>query len=264
MKKILLFLVLSSQLGWSQNTGQNVVSVIAIVNHSVTQNIFTEVSGNLQNIGQTNHIGILTVSALSGGIGGYQVQASVQGSVDGTNYFDLGPITSGSTIATLSSPIVRFYGYGAFPYVRVKAIFNSAGPTTISFNIIYQGYSIAVNNLIDSYGTLTQMQSFFIDTLVTGSVTTLLLTPPDTLHSSALYGLGVFSDATGTTLNIGCGPLNLSTTALIYKVYNLGTARTILQPPNLRPIAQCPAGQYMSYSLAGTPAVSLSFQFRFE
>ena len=258
MKTLLLSLLIAVGC-YAQTSGANVINQSAISRSGAVSLPVTLTSSALQNIGQTNHVLVLLVSVATGGT--FSGTLSVQGSVNGTLWFDIGQPQQPLDLTQTQLPY-RAYGFGSYPFVRARLAITGTG-TSLSLNVTYLGYSVPVNTLVDYYSTLNPLLNVSNGTLVTGAVLTGLVNHTDATHQIALYSLSVFSDAAGTTLNIGCGTVGIGTVDVLI-LSNLGTTRTFLIGPSVRPIVTCGPGQDITYTLAGTPVVTANVQYRYE
>lgn len=252
MKYIALFLALVAS-SFAQSTGSNVVNIIPVVASTTITSSQTFTSASLQNIGQTNHVGILNVTASSGS---NIATCAIEGSVDGTNWQAIGnSVNFGITAGVIQQ--FRFYGYGSYPNIRVNVAFLLNSSPSVTFSINYIGNSIPSNVLVDMSGGAANMRVLWNPGLTGGGVITSLLVPSATQRFN-LYAISLFSDATGTNITLQCG---VNTAAYIG---NLGVTRTIIWPSSLRPYISCSPGETFSYTLAGTPVVSMSLSYRLE
>lgn len=254
MKYIALFLALVSS-SFAQSTGSNVVNIIPVLASTTITSNQTFTSSPLQNIGQTNHVGILNITAATGSI---SATCSIEGSVDGTNYQAIGNIVV-FALNTAANQQFRFYGYGSYPNIRTKVAVSMSSSPSLTFSISYIGNSIPSNTLVDMSGGASPLTTLLLQSMTGGGVTTTLTIPSQSTQRFNLYGMDIYSDATGTDLVIAC-----SGGRFVKQISNLGTTRTFIFPASLRPYATCPPGDSVTYNLLGTPVVVMNLHYRFE
>lgn len=251
---------------FGQNTGQNVVTSFAINSTTAITNATYTCSTSsctpgipIQNIGQTNHILIISVTASNTNMAIFSCQ--LQGSQDGTNWYGIGIATSNLQPSGVSQS--KCSGYGSSPYVRSVITTTGVTGNSVTFSALYIGNSIPSNVLVDMSGLNSQMKNSHISGLVGSNVSTQLIAGIAGA-SISIYGMQVQSDATGTTMLFSCSTNSGSGNLWVYGLDLVPTTGTIKYPPNLRPLMTCLPGDSINYQLVGTPVANISFQYRAE
>lgn len=256
MKNLFILIAIAGSLV-AQNTGQNVVNQTVVASNSRTAD-FTLTSSAVQNIGQSNHTMVINITANTLDDNAVTASCSIQGSINGTTWQDIGNVTT-FPITGLSSLIgqIKCYGYGSYPYIRTSMSMTRINTGSITFSGTYLGTSIPVNSLIDYGANISPLLYGTNTPLVKSGVLTTLFTAP-VYQSINVYGMSISSDATGTVLVFACS----GTTVL--QLDSIGTQRFINFPAGLRPFISCPLGRTLTYTLTGTPTVTLNVAYRLE
>lgn len=243
-------------IAYGQTTGGNVVSALAIagpITMSSGSSNLTVVSTQLQNIGQTSHTAIAVVTA---GIHNVTVTCTIEGSADGTNYFNIG-VSAFQVLFPLAGGTTKCFGYGAYPSVRVKIQLVAVASYVVPINVTYSGTSTSSNVLVDSGGANMNMTAYNV-ALITGSS---VLQGPVVGQGISIYGIQVYSqDATATSIILTC---TTGTQSML--IGNIGTAKTIIMPESLRPYMTCIAGDSLTATYVGTTLqTQINISLRFE
>lgn len=262
MKKILLFLLVSSQFGWSQNTGQNVVNFgtkqLFGTNTITLANATTYNSIVIQNIGQTSH-GITIIQ--QSGTAGQTYNFVMQGAVDdqgnscgsGTNWFNIGPPT---TVSSATFPLAsNGSGFQPYPCLRVQI---NATTTNAVVTVNYQGSSNPSHNLIDSIASSDGIVGQVTSIPGAGNASIVV---PLVGTKVVIYWLTLDIPTTATSgVTLRC---NSSSGTIIYQILN-ATGVYIL-PNSVREYLTCPIGQTLfGVSAAGTGFVVANIGYRLE
>lgn len=266
MKKLLMLLVIS-QLGWSQNTGQNVVNLVISPTTTYTGGTRTITSAVLQNIGQTSHqvtlkfVGINNTASLPITL----VSGNIQGSQNGTDWFNIGPTQSGSAPSTVgTTTIVNFSGYLPYPYIRVVVVFTIPSSNTSSLAINYVGSSAPSAIIVDSLAGPSNLST--IGAAVATSTGYALLNSGFTNAKLTLYGLAITAPSSATEFTLACS--TNSTTADGNTVLVLDTNGANLNftwPVGVRAYFQCPTiGDVLIYKFTGTGTFTVALSVRGE
>lgn len=274
MKKLILGLLFAG-LGWSQNTGQNVVSLnlncpsstnpvtCSATSRTLAIGTTNIISAVLQNIGQTSHIVQTSIGSIAAG-GSATLVKVIQGSPDCATWFNIGPVTNFSISSTLQSGnTITTVGYGAFPCLRVYGTITVAG-NTIQLNTSYSGTSAPVFNNIDQFSPNIGLSSYVAAMVY---IPTKIAAPPVILNEAALvalYGYSIFAPSTVTGLIIYCsdttGSPNSANLVAISNVTNLAAIST----PSIRAIGSCAPNEYLWYSATGSGTATINVQYRIE
>lgn len=254
MKNIFILIAIAGSLV-AQNTGQNVVTQVVLASAARSVDA-TFNSSTVQNIGQTNHTIVMNVTANTLVANAVTLSCVIQASLDGTNWQSIGNTTTFLVdIFTLGQ--LRCYGYGSYPYIRTQILLQRTNGGALTFSASYIGTSVPVNNLID-YGSNISPLVNTSGALVKSAVRTSLLSAGAT-QSVNIYGMSLSSDATGTVLVFDC-----TAGQAAFQLDAIGTARFMNFPVGLRPLISCGLGQTFSYTLTGTPNVTLNVAYRVE
>lgn len=261
MKKLILGLIFAG-LSFSQNTGQNVVSLNLITNATYTNAACSVAcsltTGALQNIGQTSHIVKLQFRLITGTVSYF---GNIQGSADCTNWFNIGPTVDLNPL--VSNSTLTLIGYGAFPCIRVTgSITVAAASQAALIEESYTGTSAPVFNNVDEFSANSGMITFAVSPIVYGANT--LIESPIGNANVITYGFSVYAPSTLTSLTFFCSPDGTAVSSTPMIIAN-GTNLQAIQPIEIRPIFTCSGFTRLYYVAVGSGAASsLNVQYRIE
>lgn len=252
-----------------QNTGQNVVSV-AVIPSQVISASTVFLSPSVQNIGQTSHTLTVMAALTSGSTGGETISAVIQGSIDGVNWFGIGPFVNSPLVcgATTfgcqqvgSASVFTLSGFQSYQYLRTNVIIVVGVGDTVTISGQYQGSSSPSHNLVDTTGYDTSM--LFHNIVANGSVsgTTSALTPVvsgSNTGSPFVYGLVLnYVGATTNSIFVGCGGSGVLTTSIVSLNNLTGAANNpIIFPSELRPLFGCSQGSQVMIQVVSSGTVA--------
>ena len=254
-------------LAWGQSTGQNVVNVRVLATTAVAAGYNYYTSGNLQNIGQSTHQ--IQVKMTGGTYDFYSVTAVMQGSPDGTNWVNLGPVTYygaiGNSMAIPPQPyaspyIVRAVGYQSMPYLRTNVIVYWTNPVPLTVAIEYQGGStpsIVQADLVGSTGGMATA-SITAGASALGTSYSIQNPLPTAQQVPTLYGYVLSAPSTITNASLFCASQGViaETTLLAFITPSYTTTGVVVSsPPTMRSLGQCKAGEQIVLRVTG-PALS--------
>lgn len=230
-----------------QNTGQNVVTVIAIPQQnlvSVTGRQFT--IGPLQNIGQSSHIAKVVVTGNGGST--WSLTSTIQGSNDGITYFNIGSYAVGGG-GSGAGGIVTVTGTQSFPYLEFSLNITTTG--TVGINAVYTGNSSPAIVQAD----LTDVIVNLLNTTSAGSGATSTALTTTAIPTGAIvvvYGLDLYISADVASLLVRCHTL---TSQHLINI-PVGTVPASIShfhyEVELRPYGSCPANDYPELVTTGT------------
>jgi hypothetical protein len=276
MKKIILGLLIVVANGFGQTTGANTVITQVLNSTNLTSSSGPRFicstsscpSGQtIQNISQTNHAVVLSITASSVASASSTIGLSISGSTDNVTFNAIGiqTFTLLNLIGATKNAQLKIFGYGTYPYLSITVNTNLQGSDTVTAGVIYVGNSVPINSLVDLNGTQNNMSSFVVNSLVGGATPTLINFPA--VNASLLnpfiniYGLKVFSDSTGTVLTFSCSSTG---SPIIDQFSSLGTNTFQIEQVSLRPHFSCPNIGGIFYTLTGTPVASMVLTYRIE
>lgn len=258
MKPLLLSVVFAIGC-YAQTTGANVITLPLATNTASTSTV-NATSTTLQNIGQSYHSLVINISNIVGGALLIQLTANIQASQDGTNWFNIG---TGVTVSLINDGIpVIVTASGSYPWIRVKYTITKTSATSFVYSVTYIGNSTGGGTLVDYLQTRSNTMAF-TSTLASPALLANLIN--HTTGYIVVYGLAVYSDATGTTFDLAC--VNTAQPSIITPVVhisNLGFIRQSVWPVTLRAYFSCPAGSDLRYSSPGTSVLDLNLTYREE
>lgn len=257
---------------WGQSTGQNVVEIAMNSSNSTgftsaayTQTITTQTtftSNVLQNIGQTSHTVQVQVTTATVD---YAVTGGVQGSLDGSNWFFIGPSINTNSVNFLANQTeVDISGFQSYPYVRTTVTVSPVSNASLVVRITYVGNSSPSHNLVDMRGTDVNMNNFGFAAAVPG--TPQPLTPGFSGVSVSLYSMSISIPSTVTALTIGCsedGGVSIGT-QVVAIVNAFTTSQELIWPSVVRPYITCGSGTRLWMQVTGTGNMSVVGTYRYE
>lgn len=261
---------------FGQSTGANVVSTVVIPTGTVTTANTPLVCSTsscvgaplpIQNIGQTNHSVLVTVTAIHFTASRISYTCVMQGSTDNVNWRNAGtPVVVFLTPLTTPVPFPisnACYGYGSFPYLRTLITPNIVTTgNSITWGVTYQGNSVPSNSINDSFGSQMGLTNLTGQLDNTGEIA--VLVSPPSIGGAVLYGLMLWSDNTGTFISFGCNTSGASMPAVSFLVRNLGVTQTQIFGPSSRPLLTCPYGEGIFYQEDGTAVIYFTAIYRIE
>lgn len=185
----------------AQTTGANVVSVPLGTRTVFSGSPYTLVTPPLQNIGQTNHeVDIVGTGWTDSFVNFWQVDGSMQGSLDGVTWFNLG--IPQLNFGLLNNTRIRIVASGAFPYLRFNGTITVSGEPSVVVKINYTGISIPVFDQNPSSAPFLGSQDNFqfsrFQNQAFGAAQQINLATCNTANAfPQLYG-GIFSNETAT------------------------------------------------------------------
>lgn len=283
MKRFLAGLFISFSL-FGQNIGQNVIVSNILpaltITGTVTTNYLCSTSSCpqgrnarvIQNIGQSAHQLKLVFTSVTGSSG--TGSAEIDGSLDGTTWFQLGaPIGFGIT-SGLTSQAQTFQGFGSYPYLRTNITLHSATPDHFVVNADYIGNAVPTAIQVDMFGATTQMLTTCTNT---GSVHCDRFTnnaifvdttagPGGSAKQVTLYGINLNFPATTTGYQLKCGSSTTNDGTVIELENIAASIHDYIIPVGIRPLFQCPVGDSLSvlYSDSGAGVLYSTLFYRLE
>jgi len=223
-----------------------------VANQGVTQPVFsnadcssTLTSVPLQNIGQVGHAVAYTITS-----GGVNVQPVIQGSANGTTYFQI------SNNAPSQPGIIS--GVGAYPFLRVQVTGGGAG-CRITAN--YTGSTVATTiNLTGSNAQFMYQFNPFTAAPAGTTANSANLTPPYGDASGYLVFSYVGTGPTGSTIAVNSidGPTNTTNTVA---TFNLATTAATAQ---VFPLPRYSTGTvFLTYTAGGASATTFTVSYYF-
>lgn len=254
MRKIIItFLSLVGCL-FGQNSGQNVVTVRTIASQTIVANS-SFVSAAIQNIGQSSHIFKVIISAQTVS---WNATASIQGSIDGTTYFNIGPVNVASSI--VSAPFtLTCTGTQSFPYIRTNVSITLNAPGSVTLIGTYTGNSSPaivqadLNNTIG--GMINTSNTLTLPALNVG----FQITPVTATQQDVIYGFDLIVPSTATSFSLHCD----NATVLWEGALPLAWGH-LEQPLGIRSFGACPFGSLVQIDMAGTGTANYTAVHRYE
>lgn len=256
MRKLIFGLLTLTSYIWGQNTGQNVVNVRVIASQTITTTT-SFISAPLQNIGQSSHIFKIIIGAQTVG---YNAQASIQGSIDGVSYFNIGPVQVRSGIVT--APLtITCTGTQSYPFIRTNVLITLLAPGSVTLIGNYTGNSspaIVQSDLTNTIGGMIYTTSGTLTLPITTN--NFPITPVTATQQDVLYGFDLIVPSTATSFSLQCDD---GTTVII--AGSLPGAWYHLQMPlEIRPFGACPLGSLVELTIAGTGTANYLAIHRYE
>ncbi len=254
--RMLLGLILASSL-LAQTSGSNVVTIQVIPQQNVLLGK-TFTSTNLQNIGQSSHILKLTITTTNL----WSLTAVIQGSNDGTTYYNIGPVNSTGSLAAVTGYTVTATGSQSYPFIRtLVTVAFSLNNSNFNINGLYIGNSSPsivqtdLSSIISSTSSFTRDQDLPASAVDMGAAIT--------GARQVLYGFDVFLPATATNFSISC----LASGVILYDMPTGAAplAWVHLQAPvSIRPYGNCDYGDKYTFTSAGTGRIGFTVIQRWE
>lgn len=197
-------------------------------------------SSAVPNIGQSAHSVRLVLRTSGITSVDWSVQGvAVQGSDNGTTWFNIGPgVTEsgsaggGTGASGLSPVIIQLTGYGSYPYVRVSGTLQAgSGGTHGLVDGYYSGNSSPASVLADSFASGLSTSVVTVSATSPGAAVNITVGGTPTFYGVVLTGPG-----TVTRVVVGCQSGGVGTLVDI----NPFTSPFVL-PASLRPYGQCTA-----------------------
>lgn len=260
MKKLILVLFsLGSAFG--QNTGQNVVNVALRPSANlVAPGSITLTYPNIQNIGQSSHNVTVRYSSVASGI----YSSTIQGSWDGTNYFNISPVAVANTSASAQNiGILQNTGYQSFPYIRVVVTVNNS--SDVILGVYYSGSSAPSVVISENSGRESNINTITSSSIPTGSNT--LFVSAVAGASISIYSLSIYPSAGATLFDMWCGRSNADSTKDkdIMNVQNLSGVGKVEWGSSLRQYSTCPNGDAIWVNLtSSSTGVAINMSYRLE
>lgn len=264
MKKLILGLLFAVS-GFGQTSGANVINVLIQNPTALVPGAHTITSSTLQNIGQTSHQVIMVLVNGDAVRGVTVASAQMQGSIDGTTWFAIGPVYA-SPIYGLGTFVFNVSGYRAYPYLRfTTTVTPDANNVSTTLSLFYVGNSSPSLVIDDSLGSISNLTTNGIS--AASSTTNVSLTGNIFAGQKAtLYGLVITAPSTGTLFTLTCTSDGIiSSSAAILILATNAANLNFIWPVGVRPYFQCPnAGDQISYKFTGTGGWVGSISFRGE
>jgi len=264
MKKLILFFLVLG-LSFGQTSGANVVYIPYNSNISTgfATTAFTQaitggtafISNPLQNIGQSSHTLAITITGSSVN---FTINAEIDGSLDGTNWFNIGPPLS-VVYQNMNSQISGFQSY---PFIRTKATITPGGSDTLTVKMTYVGNSSPSHNLID----ILQGDAPIVNSTpatITAGTNDNVLAAVSMFYSNTLYGLILNVPSTVTALTVHCG-LTASSPVNVLNLPALSAQGVFVLPTGMRAYAQCALGTGLYLNSTGTGSIGVTAVTRLE
>lgn len=250
----LLVLVLVANVE-AQSTGQNVRGLKWVSASAITvPTTFTSI--DLPNIGQTSHAALISIS---GQTHNWNATAVIQGSMDGTNWFAIGPGVYPASVFLSTQSSISFAAFGTYPHLRCTAQVTPTGGDTLTVNAYYYGNSTPGLVSVDTTSLLSPVGSLSQGVAPSTNGALIINANPGTAFT--FYGMFAYMPAGLASVNLFCSP---SGTVL----FNLPTIPAaglpVIFPASLRPYAVCSPGDNVNIITGAGGTLQLQLTYRFE
>lgn len=196
----------------------------------------------------------------------YLTGLRIEGSFDAVHYVPISPISYSNISSSVTTPYTNsVFGYGIYPYVRVKIITHDVNNCLVS--VWYGGTVFPASTNDVSYawlGFLTASQA-----IVASNLSGVIAVEPSggatvALGRITLYGLDVDVPTGATLVSLQCRAADLTTVLYTVTSFNTTGPSKLSWPASKQARAQCPANAAMMLTTSGTGTIVVGSLYRFE